>query len=332
MCATTTRGDPERAADGAFGSVREVSSDRAVRRAAVPAAVVDIVGGRVGENVEIVTLADDLDLETIDFLVPPAGERDVVGVLPRLIRLSVVQVLSAGTDWIEDHLPPQAVLCNARGARDRPVAEWILGALLGASTGLLAFSGATRWDRSRQLEDLENWAVLVVGMGSIGRERARYLGPIGTRVIGVGSHAHDDLHGPDELAELLPQADAVVVLAPLSDATRGLIGGEALRRTRDGALLVNAARGAIVDTDALTAELSSGRLQAVLDVVDPEPLPETHPLWQAQGLLCLTPHIAGDSPAGHARAAELAADQLVRWCRGEELLNVMRRGLNRNNP
>jgi phosphoglycerate dehydrogenase-like enzyme len=332
MRATTDRGDAGRAPDGPFGSVRMVRSDRAVRRAAGPAAVVDMVGGRVGEDVEIVTLDDDLDLETIDFLVPPAGERDVVGVLPRLTRLSVVQVLSAGTDWIEDHLPPQATLCNARGARDGPVAEWILGALLGASTGLLEFSGATTWDRSRQLEDLENWTVLVVGMGSIGRELARYLDPIGTRVIGVGSHAHDDFHGPDELVELLPQADAVVVLAPLSDATRGLIGGEALHRMRDGALLVNAARGAIVDTDALTAELRSGRLRAVLDVVDPEPLPETHPLWQAPGLLCLTPHIAGDSPAGHARAAELAADQIVRWCRGQELLNVVRSGLNRNDP
>ena len=307
-----------------------MSADPPVRRAAVPAAVVDTVRGRVGENVEIVTLAEVLDLETIDFLIPPSGERHLVGELPRLTRLSVVQVLSAGTDWIEDHLPPQAVLCNARGARDRPVAEWILGALLGASTGLLEFSGATTWDRSRQLQDLGSWSVLVVGMGSIGRELARYLGPVGTRVISVGSRAHDDLHGPEELGELLPQADAVVVLAPLEDATRGLIGVEALRRMRDGALLVNAARGAVVDTNALTAELRSGRLRAVLDVVDPEPLPDTHPLWQAQGLLCLTPHIAGDSPAGHARAAELAADQLSRWCRGEALLNVVRRGLHRN--
>jgi len=313
-----------------FGSFRNVRSDPAIRRAAVPAAVVDVVRGRVREDVEIATLDGELDLETIDFLVPPAGERDIVGVLPGLTGLSVVQVLSAGTDWIEDHVPPQATLCNARGARDRPVAEWILGALLGASSGLLEFSGATTWDRSRRLEDLENWTVLVVGMGSIGRELARYLGPIGTRVVGVGSHAHDDLHGPDELVELLPQADAVVVLAPLSDATRGLIGDEALQGMRDGALLVNAARGAVVDTDALTAELCSGRLRAVLDVVDPEPLPDKHPLWQAPGLLCLTPHIAGDSPAGQARAAELAADQLTRWCRGEALLNVVRSGLSRN--
>jgi phosphoglycerate dehydrogenase-like enzyme len=168
--------------------------------------------------------------------------------------------------------------------------------------------------------------VLVVGMGSIGRRLAVNLEPLGTRVIGVGSRAHDDLHGPDELPELLGQVDAVVILAPLADSTRGLIDAQALARMADGTLLVNAGRGAVVDTEALVAELQSGRLRAVLDVVDPEPLPDGHPLWRAPGLLSLTPHIAGDSPAGNRSAAELAGDQLARWCRGEELLNVVHRG------
>lgn len=105
-----------------------------------------------------------------------------------------------------------------------------------------------------------------------------------------------------------------------------MIDAEALRRMPDGAVLINAARGGVVETDALVAELQRGRLHAVLDVVDPEPLPDTHPLWSAPGLLSMTPHIAGDSPAGHRRAAELAGDQLARWCRGEELINVVRRG------
>ena len=93
---------------------------------------------------------------------------------------------------------------------------------------------------------------------------------------------------------------------------------------RDGALLVNAARGAVVDTDALVAELESGRLRAVLDVTDPEPLPDDHPLWSAAGLLSITPHIAGNSPLSNAHAAELAAEQLVRWCAGQPLVNVVR--------
>ncbi len=302
-----------------------MSSDP-VHRAAVPAAAYETIRERVPDGVELVT-SDKVDgLDTVDFLVPPAGQRDVLRVLPELGRLSVIQVMSAGTDWIEGHVPPQATLCNARGARDAPVAEWILGALLGASSGLLACAGATRWDRSRQLEDLGGWTVLVVGMGSIGRRLAVDLEPIGSRVIGVGSRAHDGLHGPEELPALLAQADAVVVLAPLSEATRHLLGAEELACMRDGTLLVNAARGGVVDTDALVAELEGPRLRAVLDVVEPEPLPADHPLWRAPGLLSMTPHIAGDSPAGHHRAAELAGDQLARWCRGEELINVVRRG------
>ncbi len=309
-----------------MGSDMSVTPEPTVRRAAVAPPAFDIVRERAPGGFEIVPIEDTLDLETVDFLVPPSGERDLLGELPQQARLSVVQVLSAGTDWIEDQLPPQVTLCNARGARDDPVAEWILGALLGASTGLLAFCGATKWDRSRQLEDLASWTVVVIGMGSIGRRLSAYLKPIGTRIVAVGSHAHDDLHGPQELPELLPQADAVVVLAPLSDTTRGMIDAEALRRMPDGAVLINAARGGVVETDALVAELQRGRLHAVLDVVDPEPLPDTHPLWSAPGLLSMTPHIAGDSPAGHRRAAELAGDQLARWCRGEELINVVRRG------
>jgi phosphoglycerate dehydrogenase-like enzyme len=307
-----------------------VSSQARVPRAAVAAAAYESIRSRAPEDVELVRIDDLTDLDSVDFLVPPAGERDVLRELPGLTQLSVIQVLSAGTDWIEGHVPPRATLCNARGARDGPVAEWLLGALLGASTGLLACAGATTWDRSRELEDLGEWTVLVVGMGSIGRRLASDLAPLGTSVVGVGSRARDDLHGPEDLPHLLPGADAVVVLAPLTDATRGMIGAAELGRMRDGALLVNAARGAVVDTDALVAELESGRLRAVLDVVDPEPLPDGHPLWRARGLLSMTPHIAGDSPAGHRRAAELAGDQLARWCRGEELINVVRRGRERD--
>ena len=300
--------------------------ERPDRRAAVTQVAIDAVRDRAPVEVEVVSFEDTLDLSDVDFIVPTPGTAGRFDELRDLTRLAVVQVLSAGTDRIEPCLPPQATLCNARGARDGPVAEWVLGALLGASTGLLEYAGATAWDRSRVIEDLGAWTVLIVGMGSIGRRVATYLQPLGTRVIGVGSHAHDDLHGPDELPTLLPQANAVVILAPLTDATRGLIGRQALARMPDGTVVINAARGPVVDTDALLAELDRGRLRAVLDVVDPEPLGDEHPLWRAPGLLALTPHIAGDSPAGAAAAAALAGDQLARWCRGEELLNIVRRG------
>lgn len=145
-------------------------------------------------------------------------------------------------------------------------------------------------------------------------------------LLGVTSRAREDLHGIDELPKLLPQADAVVLLTPLADATRGLIGALELAGMRDGALLVNAARGAVVDTNALVAEVTTGRLCAVLDVTDPEPLPDDHPLWLAPGVMSITPHIGGLSPAGNARAAELAGEQLARWCGGEELHNIARPG------
>lgn len=278
------------------------------------------------EHVEVVSLEDGGDPAQADFLVPTATRGlEILDILPDLRRVAVVQVLSAGTDWIENRLPPQATLCSARGARDAPVAEWVLGALLGATTGLLECARLTTWTQ-RHLTDLAGWTVLVVGMGSIGRMLQQRLEMLGTTVVGVASRARGDLHGVDELPVLLPSADAVVVLAPLTSATRGLIGAAELEAMHDGALLVNAARGPVVDTDALVAEVTTGRLRAVLDVTDPEPLPDGHPLWTAPGVLSITPHIGGDSPIGHGRAAELAGEQLARWCAGEPLLNVIRRG------
>jgi phosphoglycerate dehydrogenase-like enzyme len=286
---------------------------------------VDVVRSHAPERASVVALDDSVKLEGIDFLVPRDSDREVLDALPQLSRVAVVQVLSAGTDWIEHRLPPQATLCSARGARDAPVSEWVLAALLGVSSGVLECARINTWT-DRRLSDLGSWTVLVVGMGSIGRLLEQRLTMLGARVIGVASHARDDLRGVDELDALLPHADAVVVLTPLSDSTRGLFGERRLAAMHDGSVLVNAARGAVVDTDALLGEVATGRLRAVLDVTDPEPLPDGHPLWSAPGVLCITPHIAGDSPAGNARAAELAGQQLARWCAGAELRNVVHRG------
>ncbi len=294
-------------------------------RAAVADSAFDAVRSRAPREADVVRLGDDVNLAEVDFLVPRGSDSRALEALPGLDRLAVVQVLSAGTDWVQSRLPPQALLCSARGARDGPVSEWILAALLGASSGLLECARERSW-RSRHLADLSGWTVLVLGMGSIGRAVQSQLGRLGTEVIGVVSQARDDLRGVGELAQLLPQADAVVVLTPLNDSTVGLIGSEELAAMRDGAVLVNAARGPIVDTDALLGELETGRLRAVLDVTDPEPLPDDHPLWSAAGTLSITPHVAGDSALGQERAAILAGEQLARWCAGEELLNVVRRG------
>jgi phosphoglycerate dehydrogenase-like enzyme len=291
-----------------------------VRRviAAVTDRAFEVVAGLAPDTVDVRRLPDGRDEAA--FLLPDWKDRDTFEALPRLERLRVVQTLSAGTDWIEAGVPPWATLCNARGARDVAMAEWIVGALLGDAYGQLAAARSRRWSDAVPRE-LRGSTVLVVGFGSIGRELKRHLEPFDVTVIGVARRARDGVHAVGELPGLVGQADAVVVLAPMTTATEGLVDAALLARMRDGALLVNAGRGPVVDTDALVAELESGRLRAVLDVVDPEPLPGDHPLWDLA--LAITPHNAGDTPAADERAVRFGAEQLVRFARGEPLLNVV---------
>jgi phosphoglycerate dehydrogenase-like enzyme len=130
------------------------------------------------------------------------------------------------------------------------------------------------------------------------------------------------VHAITDLPALLPSADVVVLVLPLTDETRGLVDASFLASMKDGALLVNVARGAVVDTDALVKELTSGRLRAAVDVVDPEPLPADHPLWDCPGLL-VSPHVGGSSSAMWPRAYRLVRDQLHRIAAGEEPVNIM---------
>jgi phosphoglycerate dehydrogenase-like enzyme len=287
--------------------------------AAVTARAFDVAAELAPEGVEVRRLPDGRDAAA--FVLPEWDDRETIEALPRLERLRVVQALSAGTDWIEARVPPWATLCNARGTRDAAVAEWVVGALLGDAYGQLAAAHTRRWSDAKPRE-LQGATVLIVGFGSIGRAVKRRLEPFGVTVVGVARHARDGVHAIAELPELLGQADAVVVLTPLTPETRGIFDAALLARMRDGALVVNAGRGAVVDTGALLAELNSGRLRAVLDVVDPEPLPDDHPLWDAA--LAITPHNAGDTPAADERAVRFGAEQLVRFARGEPLQNVVR--------
>lgn len=259
--------------------------------------------------------------EDAAFLVADWNDRETLAALPELDRLRVVQTLSAGTDWIEASVPPWATLCNARGTRDTAVAEWVVGALLGDAYGQFASARARRWSHAIPRE-LSGATVLIVGFGSIGRALKQRLEALGVKVIAVAQGARDDVHAVGDLPALVGQADAVVVLAPLTPETTGLFDSALLARMRDGALLVNAGRGAVVDTAALLAELRSGRLRAVLDVVDPEPLPDDHPLWEHA--LAITPHNAGDTVVADERAVRFAAEQLARFARGEPLQNVVR--------
>jgi phosphoglycerate dehydrogenase-like enzyme len=287
--------------------------------AAVTARAFDLAVDLAPDGVDVRRLPDGLDGAA--FVLPEGSDREAVDALPHLEELRVVQALSAGTDWIEERVPPWATLCNARGTRDVPVAEWVVGALLGDAYGQFTAARTRCWSDATPRE-LLGATVLIVGFGSIGRAVKRLLEPFGVTVIGVARAARDGVHATSELPALLGGADAVVVLAPLTAETRGLFDASLLARMRDGALLVNAGRGGVVDTAALVAELESGRLRAVLDVVDPEPLPDDHPLWDTA--LAITPHNAGDSEAADARAIRFGAEQLARFARGEPLRNVVR--------
>ena len=287
--------------------------------AAVTPPAFDVAVELAPAGVEVLQLPDGR--ERAEFVLPNWDDRETFRALPRLERLRVLQVVSAGTDGIESRVPPWATLCNARGTRDAAVAEWVVGALLGDAYGQLAAAHRRRWSEAVPRE-LQGSHVLIVGFGSIGEAVRRRLEAFGVTVTGVARRARDDVHGTDELPSLVGRADSVVVLAPLTPETEGLFDAALLARMRDGALLVNAGRGRVVDTEALLGELESGRLRAVLDVVDPEPLPDDHPLWDAA--LAITPHNAGDTAAADERAMRFGAEQLARFARGEPLLNVVR--------
>jgi phosphoglycerate dehydrogenase-like enzyme len=267
-------------------------------------------------------LPGDVELGRLDdaeLMVPSYDTREALDFIASAPSLRVIQTLEAGVDWLLTRVPDGVTLCNARGVRDTPVAEWVLAMLLGHGKGLFEAVERRRWEYW-QPRELAGSTVLVVGHGSIGAALTRRLRALDANVVGVARTARDGLFGIESLPELLGEADSVVLLAPLTPQTRGLAGREFFARMREGALLVNAGRGALVDTDALLA--AAGRIRAALDVTDPEPLPDGHPLWTAPGVV-ITPHMAGDSPESFVRAYELVAAQVARFREGAALVNVV---------
>jgi phosphoglycerate dehydrogenase-like enzyme len=176
--------------------------------------------------------------------------------------------------------------------------------------------------RFAQYDSLADRTVLIVGYGAIGTAVEHRLAGFETNVLRVASRAREGVDTLEDLPELLPRADVVVLCVPLTEQTKCLVDADFLARMKDGALLVNVARGAVVDTDALVAAVASGRLRAALDVTDPEPLPENHPLWTTPGVL-LSPHVGGNSTAFLPRAKRLLIEQLNRYAAGEPLANVV---------
>ncbi len=283
--------------------------------------------GDLPANVELVLLPAQRgplpDLSRVEMLIPGDWARQaVLAELGAMARLRVIKTLSAGVDWLRGRIPAGVVVCNARGVYDGPMAEWVVGAILAMQRGLITSRDAqlaADW-RAFAPDELADVRVLILGFGSIGAAVADRLLPFGVDVVGLARERRDGVLGLEDLDEALPAADILVDLLPLSVETVGLLDARRLGLLPPGALVVNAGRGATVDTPALVEALRSGRLRAALDVTDPEPLPPDHPLWRLPNAL-VSPHVGGDSPRSLARAYALAGVQVRRFAAGERLEN-----------
>jgi phosphoglycerate dehydrogenase-like enzyme len=265
------------------------------------------------------------ELSGVRFWVPDFRNADPVlyrAAVVAMPELQVIQAQTAGVDVLLQIVPDGVELCDARGVHGSSTAEWALTALLSVFREFPRFERARqqrRWDYS-VTDELAGKRVLIVGAGDVGQQLARRVTACDAIPVFVGRTAREGVHSVAELPQLLPQADAVVLIVPKTDETVGMVDAEFLAAMPDGALLVNAARGPVVDTGALLAELASGRLRAAVDVTDPEPLPSDHPLWTAPNLL-LTPHVAGSVLGFGDRFAALLVQQVHRYLHGEPLQN-----------
>ncbi len=299
-------------------------------------------------QIELIALPENLDHQVeIDVWIPDPYPTRAVKVYPHLRGVRLVLALLAGTEWIADAVGPHVTICNARGAHSTSTAEWTLSATLAMLKYFPLYLDVQRsgvWKRRYEatahyarisgdarpiyppimLEELTGKTVLMVGYGAIGQEIERMLEPFRVEMLRVARTARGNppVHAVSELDSLLPRAEVVILILPSTAESRGLIGRQQISLMRQGALLVNAARGPIVDTDALVEALEAGRIRAALDVTDPEPLPEGHPLWSCPNLL-ITPHVGGSCPQFAPRAVKTVADELRRYIAGEPLHNVV---------
>ncbi|MHB1701879.1 MAG: 2-hydroxyacid dehydrogenase [Acidobacteriaceae bacterium] len=290
----------------------------------------------------------------VDFWVPPFNAKAVAAVLPHLQGLKVVQSLMAGVDWLLPCLPAGLTVCDGRGIHDVPTSEWVLAAILsslkrfphyrdnqnaGQWRGQVAFGGGFRAHEEKRedaakaqslqagqlivlSDELFGKTVLIVGHGSVGAAIEARLRAFDAKILRVARNAREGVSSIADLPELLPLADVVVLIVPLTQSTRGMFGAAWMARMKPGALLVNAARGPVVVTDDLVAALREGRIHAAVDVTDPEPLPPDHPLWSAPNCL-ITPHVGGSTAAFIGRAYALVARQLQHCVKGEPLENIV---------
>jgi phosphoglycerate dehydrogenase-like enzyme len=255
-------------------------------------------------------------------------------VVSRAPNLAWIHSFSAGIDRVATPVVRERglMVTNARGVFSRPIAEYVVMMCLAIARRLpqlLELQRERTWQplRGRELGSL---TVGIVGYGSIGSEVARMLAPFETRIVATRRHAERradesnvELFGFDRLGEVLRASDVVVVAAPLTEETAGMIGAEQLLQMREDAWLINVARGRLLDEVALRRALESGTIAgAVLDVFTDEPLPDDSPLYATPNLI-ITPHTSWSSDRVVDRSIGLFTDNLRRFAEGEPLHNVV---------
>jgi phosphoglycerate dehydrogenase-like enzyme len=286
--------------------------------------------GPLPEGVELIVW----DLETpaprdeIDLVVPPYMKSSSVLGAVRGVRVGLVQSQSIGYEGVADVLPDGMRYANATTVHETSTAELAVGLTLAAQRRLERFAVDTANGRWAPLfaESLADRRVLLLGYGGVGKAIEARLSGFEVELTAVASRARVEdgmpVHGVDELPELLPRAEIVIVSLPGGEATRHIVDDAFLSALPDGALVVNVGRGPLIDTDALVDHVRRGRIRAALDVTDPEPLPEGHPLWGLDGVL-ISPHVGGASSAMRPRIAKLVRRQIEHLLAGEEPENVV---------
>lgn len=262
----------------------------------------------------------DANQRNAEILVAPyRSSHRPISFVNQLSKLRMVQLLSAGVDEWSKFGSLDVALVSARGAHSGPVSEWVLSAILTQIRqwpALVRFQDERIWGhRMFDADTLAGKKALIVGAGGIGTLVAKRLAAFDATCTLIASTARDGVHASSELPGLIGGHDIVVITAPLTQSTRGLVGERFLAAMDDGAVLVNAGRGPIVVTDALVAELQRGRLRAALDVTDPEPLPHEHPLWTCPGVI-ISPHSARTVPGTNRLCYEVAAAQIITFLDG----------------
>jgi phosphoglycerate dehydrogenase-like enzyme len=296
----------------------------------VPDAHLGAALGEMPEGVEIIEwdMSGPAPVNAIDIVVPPY--MDTAKALAQLanVKTRLVQSQSVGYDGVEQLLPPGIIYANAATVHETSTAELTVALILASQRGIPDFVRAAsegRWAPSWH-QSLADRNVLLVGYGGVGKAIEARLLPFEVTVTRVALTARSDergeIHGFDSLHDLLPLADVVVVAVPLTERTTHLIDDSFLSRMHDDSLLVNIARGKVADTNALLAHASSGRLRLALDVTDPEPLPDGHPLFSLANVL-ISPHVGGSTTAMLPRMAHLLNEQIDRMLRGDDPLNVV---------